>query len=483
MGLKDYREHYTPSGIKVQDRKSGEMKGTIGIGKKAPEAGAQPPVQTTMKAPAKTEKKVDSQYDAFLKRTQAGSQSDVVLMTKTTAPYDDVAYGLASVVSEDMDDIQIQAVYQQLARSLGKKVKNQKDPLQDPTDEQWQAWLDKARERLNDPRRAFEDEQRAWLLKRLDEAAAGPKPGAMEFGLASKFESRMWQAKFELDDGYSHIAAWYGTSPVNVKWKVEQYRKEYLASVAAGNPPATEADYEVYAAGFRGTQFMSPKDPATVWAHYKADQPEEYDPPTEELRYVAFDLETNGLDPWDANIIQVGLVEYDGQGNETGRFVSYVKPPARPDRGLTGSPEAVEVHGIKPKDVKNAPTFKDIEPKIREMFDGAIVVAQNGIKFDKAHLKEELARNADPENPQSLSVTPNIADTLWYAKRRITGLPKNSYNLKNLVDRFELGDFNAHDAGDDAEITAKVFFHLLKDVRKRQRAAAKARQAADPWSS
>jgi DNA polymerase-3 subunit epsilon len=54
--------------------------------------------------------------------------------------------------------------------------------------------------------------------------------------------------------------------------------------------------------------------------------------------------------------------------------------------------ECSEIHGIYDEDVKDAPTFKEIAPKVMEMITGADLGGFNSNRFDVPLLAEELLR-------------------------------------------------------------------------------------------
>jgi len=390
-------------------------------------------------------------------------------------PYEEVAFGLARSLPTDLDAAQFDEVHRMLTNAVS-KVYPASEESEGPTDEEWAAWCAQAREKLKDPDTELSDSDRERLLAQLDAAEQGEKPNARQFAMLTKLEKRVWASHFTLYDGYKQISAWYDASPVEVKMQVEKHRQEYLEAAARGEAPEID---EQYAWGYKKNAGSAPKDPATIYGHWKAENPELYDPAAAPTKFVAFDTETTGRDPKGSNIIQVGLVQYDHDGNEVDRFVTYIRPPEREGIELTGPPDAVAVHGIKPEDVKNAPTFDEVAPKIREYFDGATVIGHNVISFDARHVGEEMSRAAGGDPAAGRNIWPKAADTLWYSQRFVKDV--ENHKLITMTKKFGVEDFHAHDAGDDAAATAQLFFAIRKDLLRRQKSAAKKRQKEDPW--
>jgi len=74
---------------------------------------------------------------------------------------------------------------------------------------------------------------------------------------------------------------------------------------------------------------------------------------------IAFDLETTGLNPKNDAIIEIAMIKFD----ETGileRYTTLINP------GFSLPAESVNITGITDVDLKDAPFFSDIRPKILE---------------------------------------------------------------------------------------------------------------------
>ena len=93
---------------------------------------------------------------------------------------------------------------------------------------------------------------------------------------------------------------------------------------------------------------------------------------------IVFDLETTGLDPNNDEILQVSIINGDGEE----LLNSYVRPVH-----VLAWPEAQHIHGITPDMVQTAPVFDELRPRIQEIFDGAQeLIAYNGT-FDMGFLR------------------------------------------------------------------------------------------------
>ena len=87
-------------------------------------------------------------------------------------------------------------------------------------------------------------------------------------------------------------------------------------------------------------------------------------------------------------IVEVGFVEMlrKGEGWRKGETWSFKVNPDGPI-----DPEAIKIHGIRPADLKNAPRFPTILPKVKDFVGGSPIVA-HAYKNERDFLDYEFAR-------------------------------------------------------------------------------------------
>ena len=100
---------------------------------------------------------------------------------------------------------------------------------------------------------------------------------------------------------------------------------------------------------------------------------------------VYLDLETTGLYPPADAILEIAMVDHDGQ--------VLLETLVRPEH-VTSWPDAEALHGITPQDVENAPTLETLRPQLVEAVQGNTVVIYNAA-FDRGFLEAELATAAE----------------------------------------------------------------------------------------
>lgn len=99
------------------------------------------------------------------------------------------------------------------------------------------------------------------------------------------------------------------------------------------------------------------------------------------MNFVAIDFETaNGAKN---SACAVGIVTVKN-GIITDSYYTLIKPP-----GNSYHWGCIRVHGIKPKDTLNSPTFYDLYPEFQQRLQGQVVVAHNA-PFDRSVLKASM---------------------------------------------------------------------------------------------
>lgn len=100
-------------------------------------------------------------------------------------------------------------------------------------------------------------------------------------------------------------------------------------------------------------------------------------------RYVVIDVETTGLSPKSGRILELAMITLNERGQVVDEFVTRLNP-----EGPVG---ATHIHGIRDRDVANAPRFAQVLPDVMRILRGAAVVAHNA-PFDLAFLRSEFNR-------------------------------------------------------------------------------------------
>lgn len=157
------------------------------------------------------------------------------------------------------------------------------------------------------------------------------------------------------------------------------------------------------------------------------------------MNFVAIDFETATHERNSACELGMCIVE-NSEIRETKTWL--IKPPSFP----YFNPYNINIHGILPQDVEDAPTFDEIWHEIEDLLYENMIIAHNAA-FDMGVLRSCLDYYGifKPKTKYICSI--QLAKKSW----------KNikSYGLKSLANHHHI-KFNHHRAGDDAEVCAKI---------------------------
>ncbi len=161
--------------------------------------------------------------------------------------------------------------------------------------------------------------------------------------------------------------------------------------------------------------------------------------PSEDV-WVAFDLETTGLDSEKDAIIEIGAVKFQG-GKTIDTFQRFVNPRRR----IT--PFIANLTGIRQRDLDRADTIERVAASFIAFVGAAPLIAHNA-DFDLGFLKHS-----------GISLSNPVVDTYDLAYIVRPNLP--SYSLENLAQYLDLSHDRPHRALDDAIAVKSLFLNLL----------------------
>jgi DNA polymerase-3 subunit epsilon len=167
------------------------------------------------------------------------------------------------------------------------------------------------------------------------------------------------------------------------------------------------------------------------------------------MREIVLDTETTGLDPRSGDrIVEIGCVELYNHIPTGRRLHHYVNP----ERSI--SIEALRVHGIDDKFLKDKPVFRAIAKELLEFVGDAPLIAHNAL-FDLDFINTELTRAGFPG-----LAAERIVDTLMLARRKH---PAGPNSLDALMARYQIDGSRRtlHGALLDAELLSEVYIELI----------------------
>ncbi len=164
--------------------------------------------------------------------------------------------------------------------------------------------------------------------------------------------------------------------------------------------------------------------------------------------FVAFDVETTGLDFKSDRIIEIGAVRFIN-GKPSDEFSTLINPGTEIPSYIT------DLTGISTKDVESAPSFESIADKFLE-FIGTLPLCGHQIEFDQTFLNEELKRLS------KATVSFQLIDTALLS--RILLQPLQRYSLKFVSESLKVDLNNAHRALHDAKASGEVASILVPKI-------------------
>lgn len=156
--------------------------------------------------------------------------------------------------------------------------------------------------------------------------------------------------------------------------------------------------------------------------------------------YIAFDIETTGLDPTENEIIEIGALKVR-EGKVADRFIEFLRPLS------PISPAITSLTGITDEMVADAREGSHV---VRDFLDfcGDDVLIGHNVIFDYSFVKCSAAKDG-------LSFEKKGIDTLKIAKKVLAHLESKS--LGTLCEHYHIENKSAHRAYHDALATAKLY--------------------------
>lgn len=164
------------------------------------------------------------------------------------------------------------------------------------------------------------------------------------------------------------------------------------------------------------------------------------------LEFVAIDFETANSSP--ASPCAVGLVRVS-DGEIVDSLSMLFRPPLGHDWFHEGN---IRVHGIRPEDVRDAPSWEEVLPELLLFTEGQPLIAHNA-SFDMGVLR--AAAEAVYFDLPDLSYACSLA-----MARKTYNL--ESYRLNAVAYAIGHEEFQHHDALADSDACARITLHMAK---------------------
>ncbi len=169
----------------------------------------------------------------------------------------------------------------------------------------------------------------------------------------------------------------------------------------------------------------------------------------DEALFTFLDVETTGLSPKKERVCEVAMSGFRNF-KRIYSFSSLINPQKKIPQNI------IDLNGITNEMVANSPLFPSLIPLILANIENSVLVGHN-VNFDIGFLSCEFER-AGFKFPDLLSI-----DT-WKMAKKLGKFSSNS--LGNIARSLEIPTENWHRAGNDIEMTRKVFEYFIVMLRK-----------------
>ncbi|MCW8895384.1 3'-5' exonuclease [Sulfurimonas sp.] len=170
--------------------------------------------------------------------------------------------------------------------------------------------------------------------------------------------------------------------------------------------------------------------------------------------YVVFDTETTGLDPKKDELLSIGAVKVKGNKiiiSET--FEVLIRNSGKIN------PKSIEIHQIRPCDLENA---KVMDLAIKEFlhFIGSRPLVGYYLEFDVAMINKYTKPMLGITLPNKMIEVSEI-----YFDKNVSLIPQGNIDLRfdTILKKCEVPDMGAHNAVNDAIMTAMIYLKLTKE--------------------
>jgi superfamily I DNA/RNA helicase/DNA polymerase III epsilon subunit-like protein len=171
-------------------------------------------------------------------------------------------------------------------------------------------------------------------------------------------------------------------------------------------------------------------------------------------RFLLLDIETSARHPERAEVLEFGALEFvEGEARDAGKFGL-----VRPSSPAAIDPEATDTHGLRWRDVADAPLPHEALPPLLAWLQENVVVGHNVEDFDLPVLRQAARRAGLAFQPPATIDTRRMAERLWPDEA--------AYRLEDLARRIEPGAVQEHRARSDCLLTGRLFASLLEHARR-----------------
>lgn len=169
-------------------------------------------------------------------------------------------------------------------------------------------------------------------------------------------------------------------------------------------------------------------------------------------QWVAIDCEMTGLDPKKDHLLSIAAIHINGSKIDSGNGLHLIcRPPVMPKK------DTIIIHGLRPLDVENGLSYAVMLQRLLPFIGNRPIVGYC-TQLDIAFL------NRIAKNYMGVPLPHTVIDIRdLYNRRsgnRTQGISHQAQQLSSICEQLQLPDLAAHDAYNDALLTAMAFLHF-----------------------
>lgn len=177
-------------------------------------------------------------------------------------------------------------------------------------------------------------------------------------------------------------------------------------------------------------------------------------------RYIWLDFETTGLDITKDEPIQIGIIEFDGEGKIIGEYQSLIKPDKKTDelKHIVWF-----ITGLSISELETAPTREEVNNQIAHFFGENSIIIWHNIKFDLDFLDKFFPTLTYKTSIDTMPLAQTIVHYAQsYALEILIENLKSEKLFTNIFSDDNHGEEKSHDAFFDTKNSNKLFLYFVK---------------------
>ncbi|MCG2722483.1 MAG: 3'-5' exonuclease [Thermodesulfovibrionales bacterium] len=197
--------------------------------------------------------------------------------------------------------------------------------------------------------------------------------------------------------------------------------------------------------------------------HLSVPENMKLDVPLSEATYIVFDTELTGLNLKKDSVVSIGALKMFGRRIDIGS--TYYRVIA-PETELTG--KSVIIHGITPSEASVCPTIDKLLPEFLDFCADGILIG-HFVAIDLAFINKEMERLFGfPLQSPSLD-TQMVYTWIRHREEQTCAFHagiKEQVDLFSLAQKYSIQVSDAHNALNDAFVTAQLFQRFIQSLEK-----------------